>query len=374
MPIKELYGLVVRPDGSGFRGRVSFSDRIEAIEATAQAGDDYILPGFIDLQVNGSHGLDVMAGSAEEIRALAHHLAREGTTAFLPTAITSPIERIIRVHGAIADAIAAETAGSSAQAAAIIGMHLEGPFISPMRLGVHPKLNLEPRGEQFERILALERLRLITLAPELDGALAAIRQLARRGVAVSIGHSDATLEQARTGIAAGARMFTHLFNAMRPLHHREPGVAGAAMIPSEALAAVIPDGVHVHPEMLRLVYRSRAAAGMLITTDKVAVAGAGPDFAPAIGDERVRIADGAARLSDGTLAGSIISMLDGVRLMVESVGVPIGEAAMMATINPALILGLADRGAISIGARADLIVLSRDLKLKAVFISGHELA
>ena len=353
MPIKELYGLVVRPDGSEFRGRVSFSDRVEGIEATAQAGDDYVVPGFIDLQVNGSHGLDVMAGSAEEIRAIARHLAREGTTAFLPTAITSPIERIIRVHGAIADAIAAGTAGSSTPAAAIIGMHLEGPFISPARLGAHPKFNLEPRGEQFERILALERLRLITLAPELDGALAAIQQLARRGVAVSIGHSDATLEQARAGIAAGARMFTHLFNAMRRLHHREPGVAAAAMISSEALAAVIPDGVHVHPEMLRLVYRSRGAAGMLITTDKVAVAGAGPDFAPAVGDERMGIADGAARLSDGTLAGSIISMLDGVRLMVESVGVPIGEAAMMATINPALILGLVDRGAISIGARAE---------------------
>jgi N-acetylglucosamine-6-phosphate deacetylase len=374
VPIKKLYGLVARPDGTEFRGRVSFSDRIEAIEATAQAGDDYVVPGFIDLQVNGSHGLDVMAGSAEKIRTIARHLAREGTTAFLPTAITSPIEQIIRVHAAIADAIASETADSSAQAAAILGMHLEGPFISPMRLGVHPKFNLEPRGEQLDRILALERLRLITLAPELEGAPAAIRQLTARGVAVSIGHSDATLEEARAGIAAGARMFTHLFNAMRPLHHRKPGVAGAAMIPSDALAAVIPDGVHVHPEMLRLVYRSRGAAGMLITTDKVAVANAGPDFAPAVGDERMRIAGGAARLRNGTLAGSIISMLDGVRLMVESVGVPIGEAALMAATNPARILGLADRGAISVGARADLIVLSRELKLKAVFISGHELA
>ncbi len=374
MPIKELYGLVVRPDGAEFRGRVSFSDRIEGVEATTRAGDDYIVPGFIDLQINGSHGFDVMAGSADEIRAIARHVAGEGTTAFLPTAITSPIERIIRVHSAIADAIAAENAGSSAPAAAILGMHLEGPFISPMRLGVHPKLNLEPRGEQLDRILALERLRLMTLAPELEGAPAEIQQLTKRGVAVSIGHSDATLEQARAGIAAGARMFTHLFNAMRPLHHREPGVAGAAMIPSEALAAVIPDGVHVHPEMLRLVYRSRSASGMLVTTDKVAVASAGPDFAPAIGDERTRIIGGAARLSDGTLAGGIISMLDGVRLMVESVGVPVGQAALMAATNPARILGLADRGAISVGARADLIVLGPDLKLKAVFISGHELA
>jgi N-acetylglucosamine-6-phosphate deacetylase len=267
----------------------------------------------------------------------------------------------------------AAEADNAAPSAAILGMHLEGPFISPARLGVHPGFNLEPRGEVLEQILALERLRLITLAPELDGALAAIRRLAARGVAVSIGHSDATLDQARAGVAAGARMFTHLFNAMRPLHHRDPGVAAAAMLPSEASAAVIPDGVHVHPEMLRLAYRTRGAEAMLITSDKVAFAGADSDLTLTVADEPMRTAEGAVRIGNGTLAGSVISMLDGLRLMVDKVGVPVSHAALMAATNPARILGLADRGAIRIGARADLLLLSRELKLKAVFVSGREL-
>jgi N-acetylglucosamine-6-phosphate deacetylase len=289
--------LVAGPDGVEFRGRVGFSDRIEVIEASADGGDDYVVPGFIDLQVNGSHGIDVTAATARQISALARHLAREGTTGFLPTAITAPIDRIVRVHDTIAEAIAAEADNPepAAAIAAILGLHLEGPFISPARLGIHPGFNLEPRGEALEQILALERLRLITLAPELDGAIAAIQQMAARGVAVSIGHSDATIDQARAGVAAGARMFTHVFNAMRPIHHREPGVAAAAMTPCDALAAVIPDGVHVHPEMLRIVYRTRGAEGMLITTDKVASASIGPEFISTFAGEPIRISAGAAR-------------------------------------------------------------------------------
>src|SRR5262249_55980547 len=153
---------------------------------------------------------------------ISKHLAREGTTAWLPTAVTSPIDKIEQVHRAIAEAIEIQARDDSA-GARILGMHLEGPFISPMRLGAHPPLNLDPRGE------ALEHLKLITLAPELPGALDAIRRLSARGVVVSIGHTNATFEEASAGIAAGARMFTHLFNAMRPLNHRDPGVIAAAL-------------------------------------------------------------------------------------------------------------------------------------------------
>jgi N-acetylglucosamine-6-phosphate deacetylase len=168
-------------------------------------------------------------------------------------------------------------------------------------------------------------------------------------------------------------MFTHLFNAMRPLHHREPGVAAAAMLPTHALAALIPDGVHVHPEMLRLVYRTRGAEGMLITTDKVSLAGADPNATREIVGKSVHVANGAARLGDGSLAGSVISMLEAMRLMVDTVGVAVGHAALMAATNPARILGVTDRGTIQIGARADLLLLSRQLELKAVFVSGREL-
>lgn len=316
------------------------------------------MPGPIDLQVNGAGKLRVADASSEEILELARLLAREGTTAFLPTVITAPLEQIEAADRAIVGARAKQHGG--ADGAAILGMHLEGPFISPMRCGVHPACTLKPTGPALERVAHLASLRLITLAPELDGARAAIIALVRRGIVVSLGHSEATLEQANEAIAAGARMGTHLFNAMRPMHHRDPGIA-AAMLSSQAYAAVIPDGVHVHPVMLRLAVRARGAAGMILTTDRTPLSG------------EVAAKGGAARLADGALAGSIISMIDGMRLMVERAGVSVGEAARMAATNPAAVLGLADRGGIEPGRRADVVVLDRELRLKAVFIGGREL-
>ncbi|HEY9158797.1 MAG TPA: N-acetylglucosamine-6-phosphate deacetylase [Candidatus Binatus sp.] len=376
LPDGKLSGCIARPDGSLVRGRITFTDRITAIDPASGGGDeDYILPGFVDLQLNGSHGIDVMNASADALAALSRHLAREGATAWMPTAVTAPIEKIAQVHESIAGAIENSRLDKSADAAAILGMHLEGPFISPLRLGAHPALNLEPRADAFDRVLAMRALRLLTLAPELPGALDAIRRLTARAVVVSIGHTNATLEQANAAIAAGARMFTHLFNAMRPLNHRDPGVVAAALAPSPAFAAIIPDGVHVHPAILRLACRARGIAGMILVTDKVALAKASAaekNPGPARGSITIR--DGAARLDDGRLAGSIISMLDGVRVMVEKAGVGIGDAAVMAATNPAGLVGAGDRGRIQVGARADLIVLSRALELKAVFIAGRELA
>src|SRR3984957_3025612 len=269
----KLSGLIAKPDGSTVRGHVTFADRITALDPAADAGDDYILPGFVDLQVNGSHGIDVMNASAEALATLSRHLAREGATAWMPTAVTAPIEKIAQVHDSIATAFENSRSKDSSDAAAILGMHLEGPFISPLRLGAHPTLNLEPRGDAFERVLAMSALRLITLAPELPGGLDSIRRLTARNVVVSIGHTNATLDEANAGIEAGARMFTHLFNAMRPLNHRDPGVIAAALAPSAAIAAIIPDAVHVHPAMLRLVFDARGRSGVILVTDKVALAG-----------------------------------------------------------------------------------------------------
>lgn len=368
----KLSGLIAKPDGSIVRGQVTFADRITALVPALDAGDDYILPGFVDLQVNGSHGIDVMNASADALATLSRHLSREGTTAWMPTAVTAPIEKIEKVHDSIATAFENSRRDESSDSAAILGMHLEGPFISPLRLGAHPPLNLEPSGDALDRVLAMRALRLVTLAPELPGALDAIRRLTARDVVVSIGHTNATFNEANAGIDAGARMFTHLFNAMRPLNHRDVGVIAAALAPSPALAAVIPDSVHVHPPMLRLVYRVRGKDGMIIVTDKVALAGTG-GAEKTVGRARATIRDGAARLDDGTLAGSIISMLDAVRIMVETVHVSIGDAVVMAATNPASLVGANDRGCIQIGARADLILLSRTLELKSVFIGGHEL-
>ena len=367
----QLSGVIARPDGSLLRGRVTFTDRITALEPASNGGNDYILPGFVDLQVNGSHGIDVMNASPEEIATLSRHLAREGATAWMPTAVTAPIEKIAQVHESIANACE-NSRQSSANSAAILGMHLEGPFISPLRLGAHPTLNLEPRGDAFERVLAMRALRLITLAPELPGGIEAIQRLAARDVVVSIGHTNATLDEANAGIAAGARMFTHLFNAMRPLNHRDPGVIAAALAPSPAFAAIISDAIHVHPAMLRLAVAARGKDGIILVTDKVALAQT-TGIEKNVGRARAAIRDGAARLADGTLAGSIISMLEGVRVMIEKAGVGIGDAAVMAATNPAKLVGANDRGRIDVGARADLIVLSPALELKSVHIGGREI-
>ncbi len=165
----KLSGLIAKPDGSIVRGHVTFADRITALDPASDGGDDYILPGFVDLQVNGSHGIDVMNASPDALATLSRHLAREGATAWMPTAVTAPLEKIAQVHESIATAIENSRRNDSSDAAAILGMHLEGPFISPLRLGAHPTLNLEPRGDAFERVLAMRALRLITLAPELPG-------------------------------------------------------------------------------------------------------------------------------------------------------------------------------------------------------------
>lgn len=367
--MNRLRGLIARADGSTLRSIVAFGETIESVEAGGTGATDYIVPGFIDLQVNGRASTDVMNASAGALCELSAELAREGTTAWLATAITSPLARIEAIAANIAEAIAEASAASGATGA-ILGMHLEGPFISPARLGAHPAHNLDPRGVALERVAAMPALRMITLAPELDGALEAVAALGARGVAVSLGHTDASLERAQAAVAAGARMFTHTFNAMPPLNHRHPGAAAAAMLPSRAWAAVIADGVHVHPAMLRLLYLARGAGGICLTTDRVATgaaSGASPEAAAAV-------AHGAARMPDGRLAGSVISMLDAVRIMVERAGTSVGEAALMAAANPARVLGLGDRGKIETNARADLLVLGAGLELKAVFVGGRELA
>ena len=200
--MRTLSGRIVLADGSIVAGEIRFDATINSIERS-DAPSNYILPGFVDLQVNGSHGIDVMSASADGIIEISRQLAREGTTAWLPTAVTSSIDHIEKVYRAIGAAIAHQHRDDFL-GARILGMHLEGPFISPLRLGAHPKLNLDPQGGAFERVLALEHLKLVTLAPELPGALDAIARLTSRGVVVSIGHTNATFEEASAGIAAGA--------------------------------------------------------------------------------------------------------------------------------------------------------------------------
>jgi N-acetylglucosamine-6-phosphate deacetylase len=316
-----------------------------------------------------------MSASVDALLELSHCLAHEGTTGWLPTVITSPLDQVERCDAIIAEAMAAqadqERRGGALVGASILGMHLEGPFISPQRLGVHPPLNLLPQGEALEWVLQLKSLKLLTLAPELEGALDAIRMLTAHGITVSIGHSDATYEQAAAGVEAGARMFTHLFNAMRPFHHRDPGVAGAALALPGVFPAMIADGVHVHPAALRIAQRW----GMFLTTDRVALAGAGGIAMSLFGGlvKEARINNGAARLPDGTLAGSIVTMLESVRTMIKHGLMKDWSIRRRTSGAPAEVLGLKDRGVIKSRARADLILVDAHLNMKAVFVGGREL-
>ena len=358
---------------------VTFDRRITRVTRRRTAFGDFLLPGFIDLQINGAFGIDVMAASAEDLLRLSHCLAHEGTTAWLPTVITSPLDTIERCDAVIAEAMAAQheserasrRGGADAVGATILGMHLEGPFISPQRLGAHPPLNVLPQGDVLERILALKSLRLITLAPELPGALDAIPGLVARGVTVSIGHTDADYETAVAGLKAGARMFTHLFNAMPPFHHRTPGPIGAAAREPGPTVTLIPDGVHLHPATLRLCQALHVA----FVTDRVAFASADESPATLFGhpcegasqDSRV------VRLADGTLAGSTITMRDAALMMARDLGGGMEGAERVTALNPANALQIRDRGRIYPKCRADLILLDPQLNLKAVFIGGREL-
>jgi N-acetylglucosamine-6-phosphate deacetylase len=369
-------------DPGGVPGFFTFGPRLISFEPGRRISDEYVLAGFIDLQVNGAFGIDVMSASASDLREISRRLVAEGTTGWLPTVITAPLDEVQRIDRVIAEAIAAQeedrraanAAGIGFAESAILGMHLEGPFISPQHLGAHPPRQLLPHREAIMQLMRLATLRLVTIAPELDGAIEAIRSLTDKNIAVSIGHTGASYERAVEAVAAGARMFTHVFNAMAPLHHRAPGAAGAAVSNSPAMAALIADGVHVHPLMLKIAWQLRGSGGIIFTSDRVALAGSTIPGSTLFGGGTIaKIQNGAARRADGSLAGSIITMLDAVRLMRRYVDIDARGIMNACCCNPARVLRLADRGNLQPCSCADLLLFDRNFDLKAVFIGGVEI-
>jgi N-acetylglucosamine-6-phosphate deacetylase len=256
----------------------------------------------------------------------------------------------------------------------VLGAHLEGPFLNPKRRGAHPEhLLRDPDRALFDRLLdaAGGALRLLTLAPELPGALELIAAARAAGVAVSIGHTDATYEEALRGIEAGATFGTHLFNGMRPLAQREPGVIGALLRDDRVVAGLIADGVHVHPAVLSLVYRTKGPSRVALVTDAMAAA-ATALISFTLGRAEVAVRDGACFLPDGTLAGSVLTMNEAVRRMRDLAGVPLADAIEMATATPARVLGMErEIGVLAPGAYADVLTLDRDLNVQEVFVGGE---
>lgn len=343
---------------------------VEAVVADPRDGDlparrrdvaGLIAPGFVDLQVNGAFGSDVGVDAAA-LEAISRALPSTGVTAWLPTAISWPLER----YAGLFDAV--ERAGS-APGARILGVHLEGPFLAPSRHGAHDPENLRPVDPGALRELLAGPVRVMTLAPELPGALEAIEQIVAAGAAASAGHTDATYGEVLRAADAGLTLGTHLFNAMSPLQHRQPGTAGALLSDPRLRTGIIPDGIHVDPAVVRIAYASKGADGLIIVTDAMQAAGM-PDGAYELSGRAVRVEDGVARLEDGTLAGSTVTMDEAVRRAARFSGAGLVTAIRMATRTPARALGLERIGEIAPGAEADLVVLAPDGAVEETLVAG----
>lgn len=360
------------PDGLHGPGYVTVDgDRVTAIDPgrhphpDLDGGDGTLVPGFIDLQVNGAGGCDFLAPTEAGLAAAHDHLLRTGTVAYLPTLISAPEDRLRAALACFADY--AHRPG----APRILGVHLEGPFLSRARSGAHrPAYLRTPSVEWIGRLLDDFKglIRIVTLAPELDGALDVIDHLVARGIVAALGHTDATYDQATAAFSRGARLATHLFNAMRPFHHREPGVVGAALGHPDVTCSVIADLVHLHPAALRQVIALKGPSGIVLVTDAIAAAGA-PPGSLTLGDQAVSVRDGAPRLPDGTLAGSLLTMDQALRNMA-SVGISPADALRMASATPAGLLGIDDIG-LALGRRADLVVLDSTMRVATTIVSGQ---
>lgn len=327
-------------------------------DARGPVGETTFVPGFVDLQVNGIDDVDVATADGGDWDRLDELLVAQGTTTWCPTLVTAPLHR----YGGALDRITAAAARDGARPA-IAGAHLEGPFLGDAP-GAHTASLVQPID--LDWLAALPAIvRVVTLGAEPDGALEAIAQLATRDVLVSIGHSRASFEQVTAAIEAGALLVTHLFNGMNALHHRSPGVPGAALTDDRVAVSLIADGVHVHPAVLRLAFSAKPAHQVVIVTDAVAWR------AGHAGSVRIAMRDGAPRLADGTLAGSAVTMDDSIRRIVHECAIDLGRAIRAASTNPARLLGLRDRGAIEVGRRADLVELDDDLRVRATWIGGQ---
>jgi N-acetylglucosamine-6-phosphate deacetylase len=351
-------------DGVLLRGDVELADGIiTAVGLEPPAGSSAIAaPGLVDLQVNGYGGIDFLAADADGYRTAGESLLAAGVTAYQPTFITAAETEVTAALAEVRE---------HPDGPRLLGVHLEGPFLSPARPGAHPIEHLRPPDPALaERLLARGLVSYVTLAPELPGALELVDLLRSRGVVVSFGHTDATAAEMAAGFAHGVRTVTHLFNAMRPFGHREPGPAGAALARDDVVVQVIVDGRHLAPETVAVVLR--AARGRLaLVSDAIAAAGQG-DGVFRLGEVEVHVADGVARRPDGTLAGSTLALLDAVRNL-HALGVPLAEALAAATDVPARVIGRRDVGSLRPGAPADVIVLDDRLELVRVLRDGRPL-
>jgi len=324
-----------------------------------------VSPGFIDLQVNGGFGVEVGA-SAEALAHLAARLPATGVVAFLPTLVSSTAD----VYPRACEAFLASRDVPGAQP---LGLHLEGPFLSLRRAGAHRSTAIENApADLFDPFFEHDAVRLVTLAPEVNGALDRIRRLVQHGVIVSLGHTDASYEEFVKGIDAGATLVTHLYSAMSGFGHRAPGAVGAALTDDRVTVGVIADGVHCHPASVRLAVRAKGPDAVALVTDAIAGAGMEPGVYKLDGQD-ILVDETLAKLPNGKLAGSVLTLDQAVRNVVEWAGSSVAEACRMASEIPARVLGLRSKGRLVAGCDADLVLLDEGLRVLETFREGRSL-
>jgi N-acetylglucosamine-6-phosphate deacetylase len=364
-----LEGLVVTPDGI-VRGRIEVDQAVRSVTPTETAPERWILPGFIDVHVHGGGGADTMDG-AEGVRALARFHARHGTTSILPTTVTAAWPAVLAAVRGVAEAMATPDRSG----ADVLGAHVEGPFVSPLRLGAQPPFDCDADAGLVDELVASGSVRLVTVAPERSGVPEAAARLAEHGVRIGIGHTAASYEEVRAFASlvrarGGVLGFTHLFNAMGGMQGRQPGVVGAALADGEAFAEVILDGHHVHAGSALAAWRAMSPR-LLLVSDAIRATGTDAETSE-LGGRPIIIEGGAARTAEGALAGSLLTLDQALRRAV-SMGIPLVAASHMASGAPAAYLGLDDRGVLVVGARADVVVLDRDLQVQEVYVAGRRL-
>jgi N-acetylglucosamine-6-phosphate deacetylase len=371
---------VLAMETDGKTGRIEAVGNRDSVEIPAAAkqidyGDAVLAPGFIDIHIHGGSGHDVMEGSASALAAVETLLARHGVTSYCPTTVTAPMDTTLASLERLGKAVTDTRAGrfpDSGMRARPLGLHLEGPFISRDKCGVHPLADIQsPSAKSFEQLWGASNgtVKVMTIAPELPGAVEVIKAAAEKKIVVSLGHSNAESKQAKTGVAAGARHATHTFNAMRSLNHRDPGILGVVLTDEDLSADIVVDGVHVSPEIVKLFLSAKGDDRAVLITDAISATGM-PDGKYRLGPVEVEV-KGDRCMLDGKIAGSVLTMDAAVRNTMKFAGWKLARAVRLATENPARVLGIqGKKGSLTKGMDADIVVLSREGKVIKTIVGG----